>query len=270
MAKRVPSWDRLYSGIRLIRRPDVVYFPTATDVELDEAEAQLGSRLPSSYRAFLKRFGSGDLSGFIHLSPLFPVPPSQQDTVVERTKRLREWIAKDPSGYTDSARRSSLIYFASRGPAYFAWDTSEVTQSRAHEYRCYLLAENQDGEEQLVAISDSFWQLVEWTGTARQYRPHVSSPTGVRPDEEFFRPDSLRVKEKPKPRDLKRWLAWNNGTVLNLARSLREEGGTEGFLILADALEEAGCTNLDLINSCRCDTPAIDGSWVLQVLLDHE
>ncbi len=36
--------------------------------------------------------------------------------------------------------------------------------------------------------------------------------------------------------------------------------------ILADALEEAGCTNTDLLDSCRTGDPDIDGVWVLRVL----
>ncbi|WP_162271911.1 hypothetical protein [Gemmata sp. SH-PL17] len=41
----------------------------------------------------------------------------------------------------------------------------------------------------------------------------------------------------------------------------------EAFPILADALQEAGCTNADLLDSCRTGDPDIDGAWVLQVLL---
>ncbi len=37
--------------------------------------------------------------------------------------------------------------------------------------------------------------------------------------------------------------------------------------VLADALEEAGCGNEDLLNACRHGDPDIDGFWVLRVLL---
>ena len=36
------------------------------------------------------------------------------------------------------------------------------------------------------------------------------------------------------------WLTWNNGTVRQLARRIRETGETVLMPILADALEEAG------------------------------
>jgi hypothetical protein len=41
----------------------------------------------------------------------------------------------------------------------------------------------------------------------------------------------------------------------------------EAFPILADALQDAGCTNADLLDACRTGDPDIDGKWVLQVLL---
>lgn len=55
--------------------------------------------------------------------------------------------------------------------------------------------------------------------------------------------------------------------VRNLALAIREKGQTDAFPILADALEEAGCDNQDMLDSCRRGDPDIDGVWVLQVLL---
>src|SRR5262249_11838971 len=39
------------------------------------------------------------------------------------------------------------------------------------------------------------------------------------------------------------WLAWNHGTVPTIAKSIYDDGSFHHLPILADALEEAGCTN---------------------------
>jgi hypothetical protein len=69
---------------------------------------------------------------------------------------------------------------------------------------------------------------------------------------------------------LKRWLTWKNGTILDLAKAIRDKVAGNGFPILGDALEEAGCTNLDLLDSCRQGVPESDGIWALKILLGKE
>jgi hypothetical protein len=78
------------------------------------------------------------------------------------------------------------------------------------------------------------------------------------------------MKKVPKKPDVKLWLAFNNHTVRDLVRSIRDHEHTDAFPILADALQEAGCTNADLLVSCRTGDPDIDGKWVFQVLLGEE
>lgn len=47
------------------------------------------------------------------------------------------------------------------------------------------------------------------------------------------------------------WLAWNDGTIPHLARSIHDSGRFEDMAILADALVEAGCQEEELIAHCR-------------------
>jgi hypothetical protein len=58
--------------------------------------------------------------------------------------------------------------------------------------------------------------------------------------------------------------------VRELARAIREHGRTEALPVLADALEEAGCTNVDLLDSCRKGKPEFDGRWAVEMLLGKE
>jgi hypothetical protein len=70
------------------------------------------------------------------------------------------------------------------------------------------------------------------------------------------------------------WLSWNGNTVVTLAQAAYEErqlptGVLDGarLAILADALEEAGCTDVAILNHCRGPGPHVRGCWVLDLLL---
>jgi len=66
------------------------------------------------------------------------------------------------------------------------------------------------------------------------------------------------------------WLAWNNGTVPKLARAIYEERSYDRLPILADALEDAGCTNADILSHCRQPGEHCRGCWVVDLLLGKE
>jgi hypothetical protein len=68
--------------------------------------------------------------------------------------------------------------------------------------------------------------------------------------------------------------AWQTPTVLALAQAAYEERtllpGTLDFArlaVLADALEEAGCDNADILNHLREKGPHVRGCWALDLLL---
>jgi hypothetical protein len=63
------------------------------------------------------------------------------------------------------------------------------------------------------------------------------------------------------------WLRWNGGVVRNLARAIHEERAFDRLPILADALEEAGCTDLDILAHCRELGQHGHGCWVVDRLL---
>lgn len=63
------------------------------------------------------------------------------------------------------------------------------------------------------------------------------------------------------------WLAWNQGTVQNIAQAIYDERAFDLMPILADALEEAGCDNDDILAHCRQPGEHVRGCWVLDLLL---
>ncbi|HJT34677.1 MAG TPA: hypothetical protein VJ783_21805 [Pirellulales bacterium] len=65
-------------------------------------------------------------------------------------------------------------------------------------------------------------------------------------------------------------LTWNGGAVVEMAQGIYREGAFDRLPILADALEEAGCDDADIISHCRQRRPHVRGCWVVDLLLGKE
>jgi hypothetical protein len=66
------------------------------------------------------------------------------------------------------------------------------------------------------------------------------------------------------------WLSVNNRAVHRIAEQIYEMQRFNDMPILADALEDAGCTNTDVLSHCRGPGPHVRGCWVLDLLLGWE
>jgi hypothetical protein len=64
--------------------------------------------------------------------------------------------------------------------------------------------------------------------------------------------------------------AWRTPTVMALATVTREERAFDTMPILADALEEAGCTDTDILEHLRSPGPHVRGCWALGLVLARE
>jgi hypothetical protein len=62
-------------------------------------------------------------------------------------------------------------------------------------------------------------------------------------------------------------LSWNAGLIPKIAQTVYEERRFEDMPILADALDEAGCTDPDILNHCRQPGEHVRGCWVVDFLL---
>jgi hypothetical protein len=63
------------------------------------------------------------------------------------------------------------------------------------------------------------------------------------------------------------WLMRNDGTAPKLAQAIYDERAFDRLPILADVLEEAGCTNADILNHCRQPSEHVRGCWVIDLIL---
>jgi hypothetical protein len=63
------------------------------------------------------------------------------------------------------------------------------------------------------------------------------------------------------------WLAYSDGAVRRVAQAIYDGRRFDELPILADALEEAGCTSAELLGHCRSGGEHARGCWVLDALL---
>jgi hypothetical protein len=73
------------------------------------------------------------------------------------------------------------------------------------------------------------------------------------------------------------WLEWHHGIVQEFARAAYENRRLpKGILdparlaLLADALEDAGCTDTELLGHLRGPGPHVRGCWALDLVLGKE
>ena len=66
------------------------------------------------------------------------------------------------------------------------------------------------------------------------------------------------------------WLRWNDGTAVAIAQKMYDDRDFTSMPVLADALEEAGCTNADILEHCRRPGEHVRGCWVVDLLLRKE
>jgi hypothetical protein len=71
--------------------------------------------------------------------------------------------------------------------------------------------------------------------------------------------------------------AWNGGTVVKLAQAAYEESDlpsgtldTTRLAILADALEEAGCADAEILGHLRGPRPHVLGCWAVDLIVGKQ
>jgi hypothetical protein len=72
---------------------------------------------------------------------------------------------------------------------------------------------------------------------------------------------------RPLPEIDPAWLTWDGGAVRKLVASIHAERRFTDLPVLADALEEAGCTDANILGHCRAGGEHALGCWMLDLLL---
>jgi hypothetical protein len=66
------------------------------------------------------------------------------------------------------------------------------------------------------------------------------------------------------------WLTWHGGLLVSMAQKMYDSRDFSDMPVLADALEEAGCTNPDILAHCRGSETHVRGCWIVDLLLGKE
>ena len=93
---------------------------------------------------------------------------------------------------------------------------------------------------------------------------------------------AARIRERQHQRRLIREIAgnpfqpvafdhsWLTSTVVALAQGVHNDRAFDRLPILADALQDAGCENVDILNHCRQPGTHVRGCWVIDLVLRRE
>jgi hypothetical protein len=62
-------------------------------------------------------------------------------------------------------------------------------------------------------------------------------------------------------------LSWHDGLIVSMARQMYDHRDFTDMPILADALEEAGCTDQEILAHCRLEGEHVRGCWVVDLVM---
>jgi len=112
------------------------------------------------------------------------------------------------------------------------------------------------------APSESFvsWRVVSLAASAAQRRTERNAQCGLIRD--IFGNPFRPVEFDP---------AWRSDTAMSLAKHMYESRDFSAMPILADALQDAGCDNADILTHCRDESLThVRGCWVVDLVLGKE
>jgi hypothetical protein len=117
-----------------------------------------------------------------------------------------------------------------------------------------------------LAVEALIWSAGGYTGSDAQ---------AIRKSEQARQASALRDivgnPFRPPPAIDPTWLRWNEGTAAGIAQAIYDERAFDRMPVLADALEEAGCDNEEVLAHCRQQGAGhVRGCWVLDLLLAKE
>jgi hypothetical protein len=194
--------------------------------------------------------------------------------------RTEQHLAQAQAEASAAARaavdRVSSIWLGSGGPSY-RWARAEMDRKAAEAAAAVAVPSAWD-----AALTVPFW--VEDAGVGITAWPLLDPHCGGWRHEIYKELRRLRGAARTACCELLRdvfgplpvrgipalrwWLAWEDGVVARLAQGIYHEGAFERLPILADALEDAGCTSADILEHCRGPGPHVRGCWVLDLLLE--
>jgi hypothetical protein len=180
-------------------------------------------------------------------------------------------------GITEHTHRQVLI--AAEQFADGLIDKEVLQQARAAAFRHSATGGNHTLEAARATANDSAWAAARQAARAvvqhlwKQFeRDWASAPSNKRAVQSR-QCDLLRdIAGNPFRTPLvdPTWQAWNDRTIPKMSRVIYDDRAFDRLPILADALEDAGCANDDILAHCRSGGEHVRGCWVVDLLLGKE
>jgi hypothetical protein len=140
----------------------------------------------------------------------------------------------------------------------------------AHSLReaAHMILINDSGDDEGMSLNDAA-EVVDAFRAALSMSPEWAlSSLATIPGTEFLVARTLREVFGPAAPTFNR--AWLTATVTALARQMYESRDFGAMPILADALQDAGCEEADILDHCRGNGPHVRGCWVVDLVLGKE
>jgi hypothetical protein len=143
-------------------------------------------------------------------------------------------------------------------------------QEMASERRRWAVSPEETGPVAPSAY-DGAWEAVDWLTRAERLmridpdamRHFPTATYDVLKRSVLLLRDIVGNPFRPAPVEA----AWLTTNVVALAQGIYHECGFDRMPILADALEDAGCTNADMLEHCRKSEGHVRGCWLVDLLL---
>jgi hypothetical protein len=132
------------------------------------------------------------------------------------------------------------------------WADAGAAPPEARGLRAYFATRDQFGSGSLPALA------LHVEDEVARWEAHHSDPHGAKGVCELFaNPFAARVWNRD----------WFTSTVRDLAAHIYNAHEFSSMPILADALQDAGCEDEQILTHCRADKPHARGCWVLDAIL---
>jgi hypothetical protein len=151
----------------------------------------------------------------------------------------------------------------------------------AERARCLIVSNALDAAAQTLsthpflaahfASSFAAWAVAWETQVASGLNPYPDTPASFKGPEQAHQACLVRDLFGNPFRPVtvaQSWLTWGGGTVAQIAQGIYADGAFDRLPVLADALEDAGCTDAVVLDHLRGPGPHARGCWAVDVLLD--
>lgn len=235
-----PDPDPLLRGV--CGRP-----PDAEDVDRPTFPAPLARRLRLFAVACVREVWAylpTDARSAVHVAERFAAGRATLDDLRAAAVRVSPRTAT-PAGHAAAAAgwASAAVHPSTRR---LMWDPAEAAREAAAGW---ALARSAPGSP---TFPNPAWRVMfdNWWATHRAYQADLLR--------DVFPPPGTALAFDPN---------WRTTAVLELARTIAAAGDFAPLPVLADALEDAGCTADAILTRCRHPGPHVRGSWVVEMIL---